>query len=51
MARGAEADLYEVDWFGMRAVVKHRKPKRYRDPGAGQSDQDQEDLERGQVDV
>jgi len=32
MARGAEADLYEVDWFGMRAVVKHRKPKRYRDP-------------------
>ncbi|AEA13424.1 Mn2+-dependent serine/threonine protein kinase [Thermoproteus uzoniensis 768-20] len=32
IARGAEADLYEVDWFGMRAVVKLRKPKRYRDP-------------------
>lgn len=32
IARGAEADLYVVDWFGLKAVVKHRKPKPYRDP-------------------
>ncbi|MEL9991039.1 MAG: KEOPS complex kinase/ATPase Bud32 [Thermoproteus sp.] len=32
IARGAEADLYEADWFGMKAVVKVRKPKPYRDP-------------------
>ncbi|MBP1450060.1 MAG: Kae1-associated serine/threonine protein kinase, partial [Thermoproteus sp.] len=33
IARGAEADLYEVDWFGLsRAVVKLRRPKAYRDP-------------------
>lgn len=32
IARGAEADLYLADWFGLKAVVKHRKPKPYRDP-------------------
>lgn len=32
IARGAEAELYLVDWFGLKAVVKHRKPKPYRDP-------------------
>ncbi|WP_052883185.1 KEOPS complex kinase/ATPase Bud32 [Thermoproteus tenax] len=32
IARGAEAELYEIDWFGMRAVMKIRRPKAYRDP-------------------
>jgi TP53 regulating kinase-like protein len=32
LAKGAEAEIYVVDWFGMRAVLKWRKPKRYRDP-------------------
>jgi len=28
--RGAEAYLYLVDWFGRKAILKHRLPKRYR---------------------
>ncbi len=32
IAKGAEAELYLVEWFGLRAVVKWRKPKSYRDP-------------------
>ena len=32
IARGAEADLILTDWNGLRAVVKTRKPKRYRHP-------------------
>lgn len=31
IAKGAEAEIYLVDWFGMRAVLKWRKPKTYRD--------------------
>lgn len=33
LAKGAEAEIYIVDWFGMKAVLKWRKPKRYRDAG------------------
>lgn len=32
IAKGAEAEIYLVDWFGVRAVMKWRKPKAYRDP-------------------
>ncbi|MEZ0319047.1 MAG: KEOPS complex kinase/ATPase Bud32 [Pyrobaculum sp.] len=32
LAKGAEAELYLVDWFGTKAVLKWRKPKAYRDP-------------------
>lgn len=32
IAKGAEAELYEADWFGLRAVLKIRRPKPYRDP-------------------
>jgi TP53 regulating kinase-like protein len=32
LARGAEAEIYLVDWFGLRAVLKWRRPKAYRDP-------------------
>lgn len=32
LAKGAEAELYLADWFGMKAVLKWRKPKTYRDP-------------------
>jgi len=32
LAKGAEAELYLVEWFGLRAVLKWRKPKAYRHP-------------------
>ncbi|AAL64018.1 conserved hypothetical protein [Pyrobaculum aerophilum str. IM2] len=32
IAKGAEAEIYLVDWFGLKAVLKWRKPKMYRDP-------------------
>jgi TP53 regulating kinase-like protein len=32
LAKGAEAEIYVVDWFGIKAVLKWRKPKSYRDP-------------------
>lgn len=32
LRRGAEADLYLGEWYGMRVVVKRRVPKRYRNP-------------------
>jgi len=32
IAKGAEAELYLIQWFGLKAVLKWRKPKRYRDP-------------------
>lgn len=32
IAKGAEAELYLTDWFGLKVVVKWRKPKSYRDP-------------------
>ncbi|AFA38201.1 Kae1-associated kinase Bud32 [Pyrobaculum oguniense TE7] len=32
LAKGAEAEIYVVDWFGLQAVLKWRKPKAYRDP-------------------
>lgn len=32
LAKGAEAELYLVDWFGLKAVLKWRRPKPYRDP-------------------
>ncbi len=28
--RGAEAYLYLIDWFGEKAILKHRLPKKYR---------------------
>ncbi|ABL88001.1 Mn2+-dependent serine/threonine protein kinase [Pyrobaculum islandicum DSM 4184] len=31
IAKGAEAEIYLVDWFGIKAVLKWRKPKAYRD--------------------
>ncbi len=32
VAKGAEADLYLVDWNGLKAIKKVRKPKKYRHP-------------------
>ncbi len=32
ISRGAEADLYLGEWYGVRAVLKIRKPKPYRVP-------------------
>ena len=32
VAKGAEADLYLVDWNGLKALRKVRKPKKYRHP-------------------
>lgn len=32
LTKGAEAELYLIDWFGLKAVLKWRKPKKYRDP-------------------
>jgi len=32
VAKGAEADLYIVDWNGLRAMKKVRVPKKYRHP-------------------
>jgi TP53 regulating kinase-like protein len=32
VAKGAEATLYLVEWNGIRAIKKLRKPKRYRHP-------------------
>ncbi|CAI9831895.1 MAG: Kae1-associated serine/threonine protein kinase [Nitrosopumilus sp.] len=33
LRRGAEADIYGTRWMGLPAVLKARRPKRYRDPG------------------
>ena len=32
VAKGAEADLYLVEWNGLKALKKVRKPKKYRHP-------------------
>jgi len=32
VAKGAEADLYLVEWNGLKALRKIRKPKKYRNP-------------------
>ncbi len=32
VAKGAEADLYLVEWNGLKAIRKVRKPKKYRHP-------------------
>jgi len=32
IAKGAEADLLEVEWCGLRAIKKIRRPKAYRHP-------------------
>ena len=32
LKRGAEADIYETDWFGLPAICKVRRPKPYRNP-------------------
>ena len=32
VAKGAEADLYVVEWNGLKAIKKLRKPKKYRHP-------------------
>jgi TP53 regulating kinase-like protein len=32
VAKGAEADLYLVEWNGLQAIRKVRKPKKYRHP-------------------
>jgi TP53 regulating kinase-like protein len=32
VAKGAEADIYVVEWNGLRAIKKFRKPKKYRHP-------------------
>lgn len=32
IAKGAEAEIYLTEWFGLKAVLKWRKPKAYRDP-------------------
>lgn len=32
VAKGAEADLYVLDWNGLKTIKKVRKPKKYRHP-------------------
>ncbi len=32
VAKGAEADIYVMEWNGLKAIKKFRKPKKYRHP-------------------